>query len=151
MRSGLDPSGPIDGGPASPINRRVATMSGCEFRRDPNAAASSEPGVSGEKMLALDGGTPRAPARGGGAPRPGGVRRPRAAFTDRDVDDEPFSRLRGFFDDDALVWLAAAIAWGNPSSEFDRATRLRSRRPWRGSGGSDAEKRAFIRWLLGSH
>jgi len=59
----------------------------------------------------------------------------RMTFTDQDVDDELFSRLRGFFDDDALVELTAAIAWENSSSKFNRALRVPSQRLWRGSEG----------------
>ena len=59
----------------------------------------------------------------------------RMTFTDKDVDDELFSRLRGYFDDDALVELTAAIAWENSSSKFNRALRVPSQRLWKGSDG----------------
>ena len=39
----------------------------------------------------------------------------RMTITGQDVDDELFSRLRGFFDEDAIVELTAAIAWENSS------------------------------------
>jgi len=58
--------------------------------------------------------------------------------TDQDVDDELFSRLRLFFDEDALVELTAAIAWENSSSKFNRALRVPSQRLWRGSEGTNA-------------
>ncbi len=69
---------------------------------------SSGLGVSDEKILALDVYTTS----------PLYEKRERVALeytdrmtmTDRDVDDELFSRLRRFFDEDALVELAAAIA-----------------------------------------
>ena len=57
----------------------------------------------------------------------------RMAITDQDVDDELFSRLRLFFDEDALVELTAAIAWENSSSKFNRALRVPSQRLWRGT------------------
>ena len=41
----------------------------------------------------------------------------RMTITEQDVDDELFSRLRGFFDEDALVELTAGIAWENSSSK----------------------------------
>jgi len=47
-------------------------------------------------------------------------------ITDRDVSDELFARLRGFFDDDGLVELTATIAWENASSKFNRALRVPS-------------------------
>jgi alkylhydroperoxidase family enzyme len=97
---------------------------------------SSELGVSDEKILALE----------EYATSPLYEEKERVAleyadrmtFTDQDVDDELFSRLRGFFDDDALVELTAAIAWENSSSKFNRALRVPSQRLWRGHGGSDA-------------
>jgi alkylhydroperoxidase family enzyme len=59
----------------------------------------------------------------------------RMTITDQDVDDELFSRLLRFFDEDALVELTAAIAWENSSSKFNRALRVPSQRLWRGSEG----------------
>jgi alkylhydroperoxidase family enzyme len=57
-------------------------------------------------------------------------------LSDRDVDDELFARVRGFFDDDALVELTAAIAWENSSSKFNRALRVPSQGLWvRGERG----------------
>ncbi len=51
-------------------------------------------------------------------------------LSDRDVDDELFARVRGFFDDDAIVELTAAIAWENSSSKFNRALRVPSQGLW---------------------
>ena len=90
---------------------------------------SSELGVSDEKILALD----------EYATSPLYEERERAALeyaermtiTDQDVDEELFSRLRGFFDEDALVELTAAIAWENSSSKFNRALRVPSQHLWR--------------------
>ena len=98
-----------------------------------NAAVSSELGVSDEKILALE----------DYATSPLYDERERAALeyaermtiTDQDVDDELFSRLRRFFDEDALVELTAAVAWENSSSKFNRALRVPSQRLWRGSEG----------------
>ena len=94
---------------------------------------SSELGVSDEKILALE----------EYATSPLYDEKERAALeyaermtiTDQDVDDELFSRLRRFFDEDALVELTAAIAWENSSSKFNRALRVPSQRLWRGSEG----------------
>ena len=52
-------------------------------------------------------------------------------FSERDVDDALFARLRQFYDDDALVELTAVIAWENASSKFNRALRIPSQRLWR--------------------
>ena len=88
-------------------------------------------GVSDEKLLALD----------EYATSPLYEEKERVALeyaermtkTDQDVDDELFSRLRLFFDEDALVELTAAIAWENSSSKFNRALRVPSQRLWRGT------------------
>jgi alkylhydroperoxidase family enzyme len=52
-------------------------------------------------------------------------------ITGREVDDELFSRLRRFYDDDALVELTAVIAWENASSKFNRALRVPSQQLWK--------------------
>ena len=52
------------------------------------------------------------------------------------MSDELFSRVRRFFDDDALVELTAAIAWENSSSKFNRALRVPSQGLWRREAGS---------------
>jgi len=49
----------------------------------------------------------------------------------REVTDDLFTRLRRFYDDDALVELTAIIAWGNASSKFNRALRIPSQRLWK--------------------
>jgi alkylhydroperoxidase family enzyme len=54
-------------------------------------------------------------------------------INDRDVDDDLFSRLRSFFDDDAIVELTATIAWENSSSKFNRALRVQSQGLWKRS------------------
>ena len=48
-----------------------------------------------------------------------------------DVSDELFARLRGFYDDDAIVELTAVIAWENASSKFNRALRVPSQKLWK--------------------
>ena len=88
----------------------------------------SELGVSDEKILALN----------EYAESPLYDARERAALeyadaitlSDRDVDDELFARVRGFFDEEALVELTAIIAWENSSSKFNRALRVPSQGLW---------------------
>jgi alkylhydroperoxidase family enzyme len=90
---------------------------------------SSELGVPDEKILALNEYT-RSPLYDA---------REKAALayadaitlSNRDVDDDLFARVRGFFDDDALVELTAAIAWENSSSKFNRALRVPSQGLWK--------------------
>lgn len=94
---------------------------------------SSELGVSDEKILDLD----------KYATSPLYEEKERIALeyaermtrTGQDVDDELFSRLHQFFEEDALVELTAAIAWENASSKFNRALRVPSQRLWRGPEG----------------
>lgn len=52
-------------------------------------------------------------------------------FTDRDVSDHLFERLREFYNDDAIVELTATIAWENASSKFNRALRVPSQQLWK--------------------
>jgi len=51
-------------------------------------------------------------------------------ITGRDVSEELFQRLRGLFDEEALVELTATIAWENASSKFNRALRVPSQHLW---------------------
>jgi alkylhydroperoxidase family enzyme len=53
-------------------------------------------------------------------------------ITGEDVSEELFARLREFYDEDALVELAATIAWENASSKFNRALRVPSQQLWKG-------------------
>ncbi len=57
-------------------------------------------------------------------------------LSDRDVSDELFSRVRRFFDDEALVELTAIIAWENSSSKFNRALRVPSQGLWKREEGT---------------
>ena len=52
-------------------------------------------------------------------------------LSDREVTDELFARLRGVYEDDALVELTAVIAWENASSKFNRALRIPSQGLWK--------------------
>ena len=52
-------------------------------------------------------------------------------ITGREVPDELFSRLRKFYDDDAIIELTEIIAWENASSKFNRALRVPSQMLWK--------------------
>ena len=52
-------------------------------------------------------------------------------FSDRDVDDDLFARLRAHYDDDAIVELTMIIAWENSSSKFNRALRIPAQGLWK--------------------
>ena len=55
-------------------------------------------------------------------------------FTDRDVDDVLFARLRAQYGDEAIVELTMIVAWENASSKFNRALRIPSQGLWRRDG-----------------
>jgi alkylhydroperoxidase family enzyme len=52
-------------------------------------------------------------------------------YSDQDVSDDLFARLRAAFSDDALVELTATIAWENSSSKYNRALRVPSQGLWK--------------------
>jgi alkylhydroperoxidase family enzyme len=55
-------------------------------------------------------------------------------YSDQDVSDDLFARLRATFSDDALVELTATIAWENSSSKYNRALRVPSQGLWKRDG-----------------
>ena len=52
-------------------------------------------------------------------------------LSDRDVDEGLFERVRGGFDEDAVVELTTVIAWENSSSKFNRAMGVPSQGLWK--------------------
>ena len=52
-------------------------------------------------------------------------------ITGRDVSDDLFARLRGYYGDEAIIELTATIAWENSSSKFNRALRVPSQHFWK--------------------
>jgi alkylhydroperoxidase family enzyme len=99
---------------------------------------SSELGVADEKILALAE-YARSPLYGE-AERVALEYADAITFSDRDVDDELFARLREHYDDDAIVELTMVIAWENSSSKFNRALRIPSQGLWRrGDEGTSDE------------
>ncbi|HAX25910.1 MAG TPA: hypothetical protein DEU95_08095 [Chloroflexi bacterium] len=56
-------------------------------------------------------------------------------YSDRDVNDDLFARVRAHFDDDAIIELTETIAWENASSKFNRALRVRSSGLWKRRDG----------------
>ena len=52
-------------------------------------------------------------------------------ITGRDVSEELFARVRGQFNDDAIVELTEIVAWENASSRFNRALRIPSQNLWK--------------------
>lgn len=52
-------------------------------------------------------------------------------YSDQDVDDQLFARLKQHFSEDEIVELTTFIAWENCSSKFNRALRVESQNLWR--------------------
>jgi alkylhydroperoxidase family enzyme len=132
MWGGLDASGLVEPALVALVNRRVAALNGCVFWQDINAAVGSELGISDRKLLAI----------GEYATSPLYGERERAALeyadaitlSDRDVGDDLFAKVRGYFGDEALVELTAVIAWENSSSKFNQALRVPSQGLWKPDG-----------------
>jgi AhpD family alkylhydroperoxidase len=112
-------SSPIPPALRSLLTVRVSQLNGCRFCVDLNSATLLKRGVAVEKVAAL-------------AAWPGSNlfnAQERAALTyaeavtlpDRGVDDAVMSRLKQYFDDDAIVELTALIAFQNMSSKFNSA------------------------------
>ncbi|HSP16422.1 MAG TPA: hypothetical protein VLV78_16880 [Thermoanaerobaculia bacterium] len=55
-------------------------------------------------------------------------------ITGREVSDGLFERIRGHFDDDAIVELTEVVAFENASAKFNRALRIPSQGLWRRTG-----------------
>jgi alkylhydroperoxidase family enzyme len=129
MWTGIDASGLFDAKLQALVNRRVASLNGCEFWQDINAAVGRELGISTEKILDL----PNYKI----SPLYDEVERTTLEYADsmtitgRDVSDELFGRLRQHYDDDAMVELTETIAWENASSKFNRALRIPSQQLWK--------------------
>jgi alkylhydroperoxidase family enzyme len=54
-------------------------------------------------------------------------------ITGREVSDELFTRIRTFFEEDAIVELTEVVAWENASAKFNRALRIPAQGLWRRS------------------
>jgi alkylhydroperoxidase family enzyme len=95
-------------------------------------------GISAEKLLALD--DWEASSLFDDTERLALAYADAMSFTDRDVDDELFARLRAVFNDDELVELTGTIAWENASSTFNRALRVPSQRLWQQGDAASADE-----------
>ena len=99
----------------------------------------SELGVSDEKMLALNGyaGSPLYDAKERAALEYADA----ITLSDRDVDDELFARVRGFFDEEALVELTASL---HRLGELVEQVQPRPARPLAGALGTGKGEGAVI-------
>ena len=113
------PGSPIEPGLRALIQVRVSRINWCAFCVDLNGAAALKRSVAPEKLSALDDYersslfSERERAAIGYA----------EAVTDpaRRVDDTCFTRLRGYFDEQAILELTALVAFQNLSSKFNAA------------------------------
>jgi len=112
-------SSPIEPALRSLITVRVSQINHCSFCVDLNSATLIKRGASFDKVDALQDWQESNLFD----------RRERVAleyaeamtWSDRDVDDDLFARLRQDFDDDAIVELTGLIAFQNMSSKFNSA------------------------------
>jgi len=101
------------------IQVRVSQINGCDFCVDLNAFLGLGRGIAGDKLRALP--------QFEGSPLFSGRDKAALAYaeaatrSDRRVGEELILRLRKHFDDQAIVQLAALIAYQNMSSKFNAA------------------------------
>jgi AhpD family alkylhydroperoxidase len=112
------------GSPLAPALRsllivRISQLNHCPFCVDLNSAILRERGVGFEKIEALA--DWRSSNQFDEQERAALDYAEVVTLSDREVDDATFERLRGFFDDDALVELTALVAYQNLSSKFNSA------------------------------
>jgi AhpD family alkylhydroperoxidase len=112
-------SSPIEPALRALIQVRVSQINWCEFCVDLNSSIGLERGVSTEQFEALS----RFEESGLFSERDKAALGYAEAITrsDRRVDEEVVSRVRAHFDDQAIVELAALIAYQNMSSTFNAA------------------------------
>jgi AhpD family alkylhydroperoxidase len=122
---------PIDPALRSLLTVRVSQLNHCRFCVDLNAATLLQRGVGEEKLWALD--DWRGSNLFDGRERVVLEYTDAMTLSDQEADDLLMTRLRGHFDDDAIVELTALIAFQNMSP------RSRSRR--RASAASRARRR----------
>ena len=110
---------PIEPTLRSLIQTRVSQINWCAFCIDLNSAIGIGRGVSEEKLGAL----PRFEESAQFSEREKAALTYAEAITysDRRVDDRLVSRLHRYFDDQAIIELAALIAFQNMSSKFNAA------------------------------
>jgi AhpD family alkylhydroperoxidase len=116
----LDRAGsPIEPALRALVQVRVSQINGCAFCVDLNSSAALGRSVPPEKLAAL--------AAHAGSPLFDERERAALAFAEgatdpaRGVDDATFARLRAHFDEQAIVELAALVAFQNLSSKFNAA------------------------------
>jgi len=110
---------PLDPALRSLVTVRVSQINHCPFCVDINSATLLERGMSQEKLDALDSwrGNDLFSDKESAALEYAET----MTFTDREIDDESFGRLKSHFDEEAIVELTGLIAFQNMSSKFNSA------------------------------
>ena len=120
MYRGLDrKSSPVDPALRSLVQVRISQINGCEFCVDLNSFLGLERGTARDKLSAL----PQFEASALFSEREKAALAYAETTTrsDRRVDESLITRLRKHFEDQAIVELAALIAYQNMSSKFNAA------------------------------
>lgn len=117
-------SSPIEPALRSLVMVKVSQLNSCAFCIDLNGARLTERGIGLDKALELA----RYESSSAFSERERAALDYAAGVTlpDRGVDDALFERLRGHFDDDAIVELTALVALQNASSKFNAALAIPS-------------------------
>ncbi len=110
---------PLDPALRSLLTVRVSQINHCAFCVDINASTLTRRGVSDDKIMALQ--EWRTSGLFDDLERAALDYAEAMTHTDREVDDAMFDRLKGYFDEDALVELTGLIAFQNMSSKFNSA------------------------------
>jgi AhpD family alkylhydroperoxidase len=112
-------SSPIDPALRSLVQVRVSQINGCEFCVDLNSFLGLERGTAENKLRALP--QFEDSALFSTREKTALAYAETATRSDRRVDESLIARLRDHFDDQAIVELAALIAYQNMSSKFNAA------------------------------
>lgn len=112
-------SSPIEPALRSLLQVRISQINGCEFCVDLNSFLGLERGTARDKLRALP--QFEDSALFSEREKAALAYAETATHSDRRVDESPIARLRKHFDDQAIVELAALIAYQNMSSKFNAA------------------------------
>lgn len=112
-------SSPIEPALRSLLQVRISQINGCEFCVDLNSFLGLERGTARDKLRALP--QFEDSALFSEREKAALAYAETATRSDRRVDESPIARLRKHFDDQAIVELAALIAYQNMSSKFNAA------------------------------
>lgn len=113
---------PLDPALRSLVTVRVSQINHCPFCIDINSATLLERGMSTEKLNALESWHSNSlfSEKEGAALEYAET----ITFTDREIEDESFTRLKSHFDEAAIAELTGLVAFQNMSSKFNSALNI---------------------------